>query len=319
MKKLVRFVLMTLFLVLQIPVSQAALPALVCQDRHATPTGQDNLYYDGFYIGADGCLYDPASVDLKDVPALQPSSRAPDGHLWWVVNGAATTPAQASLQMQYIAETIHAPVIGIFNASPDAGRFRDQLGEGFIKRHTRPIRTLTTQLRLALDQQQAVYVRGDSQGAVIISAALQQAKAALSAGPLRTTRAAERQLRRISVETDGGITSFYPDGPRYVHFVNVLDPIQPLGVLDPLSHPGAGAVIVLFEAVVEPLEAQYKQLDDRGIYLLSRHGLSAYLSRWVDYETAYSFSNPLGPARRITYRQIQRRCADPGSSSRCGT
>ncbi len=319
MKTNIKYILLTLLLSLQVQISQAAIPPLICLDRHAAPQGQDNEYYDGFYIGAGGCLYDPVNTDIKDVPPFAPIIRAPGSHFWWHVNGASTSPKQAALQLRDIAQAIHAPVIGIYNASADNGTTPDDLSEGFIKRHTPPIRTLMTQILLALDQHQEVYVRGGSQGTVIISAALKQVHKTLSEGLFHTQIEAEREMRRIAVETNASITFIYPDGPRYVHYVNVLDPTQPLGVLNPNSHPGKGAVIILFKAVVMPFEQQYKNLMPIGIFFLSRHGQSAYLSHRIGFDEAYSYSNPLGLVTPISYHKVERQCSGPDLLNRCGS
>lgn len=319
MKPLTKCVLTILLLSVQIQIGWAAIPPLICLDRHAAPQGQDNEYYDGFYIGAGGCLYDPVNTDIKDVPPFAPMIRAPGSHFWWHVNGASTSPKQAALQLRDIAQTIHAPVIGIYNASADNGTSADDLSEGFIKRHTPPIRTLVTQILLALDQHQEVYVRGGSQGTVIISAALKQVHQILSEGLFHTQIEAERAMRRIAVETNASITFIYPDGPRYVHYVNILDPTQVLGVLNPNSHPGKSAVIVLFKAVVTPFEEQYKNLMPKGIFFLSRHGQSAYLSHRIGFDEAYSYSNPLGLVTPVSYHKIQRQCAGSELLNRCGS
>src|SRR5262249_21007552 len=59
-------------------------------------------------------------------------------------------------------------------------------------------------------------------------------------------------LSQVTVETFGGAAASYPDGPRYVHYVNRVDMVPSgtgLGASKiSLSSPGRGATVVRFNA-----------------------------------------------------------------------
>jgi hypothetical protein len=121
-----------------------------------------------------------------------------------------------------------------------------------------------------------------SQGALIASRAVGAAYNRLRIEDGLSASAARKRLSTIQIETFGGAARSYPDGPQYVHYVNVADAIPMtlgLGIgvpgLDPTFRPGSGAVIHRFT-------------DFRLNPILSHDPLfnDAYLSRRVPFEDA---------------------------------
>jgi hypothetical protein len=96
-----------------------------------------------------------------------------------------------------------------------------------------------------------VNLMAHSQGALITSRALQDVYNRLRIEDGLSRAATERLLSRVRVETFGGAAGSYPDGPRYVHYVNRRDPVASLfglgPVANPLVRPGRGAVVHRFD------------------------------------------------------------------------
>lgn len=276
-----------------------ALPQMNCTDPHAAPAGQPNAYYDGFFIGAQGCLYDPANTDIKNVPPMV-GPKGDNGQRIWDVNGASTTPQNAAYQFLAIATSTDIPVVGIYDAA--SGK-PGQLAQGYLNNHTPSVRSITAQVLAVLDRQETdtVLLRGGSEGTLLIDQALRVALQTLR----KQGKNASQAMASLRVETHGSVVRNFPDGPRYVHYANLLDPISSTaGVLATGSHPGKSAVIVVFAAKTLPLEGEYEQLTKPFQILLSLHGEGNYLDHRVPFETAYAHSNPKGQPQIVTYQQL---------------
>ncbi|HSP81985.1 MAG TPA: hypothetical protein VLQ93_25920, partial [Myxococcaceae bacterium] len=89
----------------------------------------------------------------------------------------------------------------------------------------------------------------------------------------------EKVLSKLEVETFGAAACTYPDGPKYVHYVNNKDLVPTLfglgngkGLDEFLRNPGKGAVVHRFEY---------------GSGITGTHELNkAYLSHRVPFEQA---------------------------------
>ena len=80
-------------------------------------------------------------------------------------------------------------------------------------------------------------------------------------------------MNRIRVVTYGGATRRYPDGPRYIHYLNRLDPIPWLFGVGALgAHPGQDAKLITLTDL-GPLEWNP---------LSPVHGFRAYLPHLLD-------------------------------------
>jgi len=89
-----------------------------------------------------------------------------------------------------------------------------------------------------------------SQGAIITSRALTDVKNRLMAEDGMSRQDAERLMSNIKVETFGGASRRFPDGPQYVHYVNRNDGVpQAFGLrswLNPFAHAGRDVVTHYF-------------------------------------------------------------------------
>ncbi len=266
---------------------------LTCADPRAEK-GRPCRFYDGYLIGAGAGAYNPSAYQLTDLPPVLPWSGTADHPMICYINGANHRIDLAWIEMIALAEKARAPVTGIYAASL-GGRFFDAWW-GFRPGRKVP-GVVVEQLRQAIASDSRLHFRANSQGAWFLRRGLMQAQDALG-------RCA---LERLDVETAGAAAHLWPDGPRYVHYINTKDPIpHRVGVVRTDAIPGAGAVVVEFNASDnEPLEALYWRVGPlTRRYYLSVHGARVYLEHRGDFEAIYhAFSKP-GKVRRVPFSEI---------------
>ncbi|HEX8354742.1 MAG TPA: hypothetical protein VF611_17680 [Pyrinomonadaceae bacterium] len=222
---------------------QAALAAAV------RSRGSDGRF-DGLFVGAGGRTFQP-STPLADVPGVMPRNGRETGRAIVYVNGINTTKDGQFGSLQRIADHTSARVVGIHNATQ--GGIVDVIqsaGDTFDIGRNPAVDTLADTVYEEIKAGRSIHLMAHSQGALITSRALQDVSQRLRVEDGLARRDAERTLARVEVETFGGAAASYPDGPRYVHYVNRRDPVPGLfglgPVANPLVHPGRGAVVHRF-------------------------------------------------------------------------
>jgi hypothetical protein len=206
--------------------------------------------FDGRFVGAGGRTY-PPSTPLSDVPAVLPrDGRAPTETLVYV-NGISTTKDAQFASLRRIADHTGARVVGVHNATQ--GGVVDVIqsaGDTLDVGRNPAVDTLADTIYEEITAGRTVRLMAHSQGALITSRALTDVYQRLRVEDGLSRREAERLLSRVEVETFGGAAGSYPDGPRYVHYVNRRDPVAALFGLGPfatpLVRPGRGAVVHRF-------------------------------------------------------------------------
>ena len=206
--------------------------------------------FDGLFVGAGGRTYAP-STPLANVPGVVPSDgRVPTGTIVYV-NGISTTKDGQFGSLQQIADRTGARVVGIHNATQ--GGIVDVIqsaGDTLDIGHNPAVDTLADTVYAEINAGRTIHLMAHSQGALITSRALTDVYQRLRVEDGLSRREAERILSRVEVETFGGAAGSYPDGPRYVHYVNRRDAVPGLfglgPVANPLVHPGRGAVVRRF-------------------------------------------------------------------------
>ena len=86
---------------------------------------EQDKQYDGFLLGAGGCLYDPSKYTIDNIPAVAPVTRSGDlsgkvkkPNLPGVfVNGKGNTVLMQFDNLQLLANTTGLPMIGVHNAA----------------------------------------------------------------------------------------------------------------------------------------------------------------------------------------------------------
>lgn len=259
--------------------------AASCQDaRGLIPDPALLSDYSGFYVGGDACFYDPTGIRLGEVPpALGPSGDT--GQRLIFVNGANPKIEREPEFLRLLAEARDLPAVGILNTQTSDDPFSAPRIHG-----TSAVKTLESVMRDGLKHNREVLIRAGSAGASVVAIAIGRTKASWTVRHPRPYKL-DKILRAIKVETFGGVNPFYPDGPSYVHYANLLDPnAQKFGVLNPLNKPGQGAVIAVFRDTMPPLEAPYEPLTEKDNHILSHHGFGVYNAHQMDFDRAYRFS-----------------------------
>ena len=219
----------------------------------ARSNNRSDTIYDGFFVGANGQTF-PPTTSLNQIPAVNPSDgRTPNETLIYI-NGINTTKDGQAASLQSIADRTGARVIGIHNATEgmisDLGQcIADKLDKG----RNPPVDTLAETVYSEIKAGRSVHLMAHSQGGLITSRALNDVYQRLRIEDGLSRVQAERLLGRVSVETFGAAAGHYPDGPRYVHYINRDDPVPSLFGLgwdidrfNPTLHAGRGAVVHRF-------------------------------------------------------------------------
>lgn len=204
--------------------------------------GVDAQTLDGFYLGGDICLYDPASVSEENVPRFRGSRAATDAPTLYYVNGANGSPVITAINVAALAETSQISVLVIFYAGDGTAPLTQALP---AVSSGAAVETLKGVIADHLARQEPVHIRGGSAGTVVISEAIHGTRNRLARETrLRGNWAAPLGLLRV--ETHGSVARDFPDGPRYIHYDAKPDPVPKIGVAGPVAHPGARALIASF-------------------------------------------------------------------------
>ncbi len=204
--------------------------------------GVDAQTLDGFYLGGDICLYDPASVSEENVPRFRGSRAATDAPTLYYVNGANGSPVITAINVAALAETSQISVLVIFYAGDGTAPLTQALP---AVSSGAAVETLKGVIADHLARQEPVHIRGGSAGTVVISEAIHGTRNRLARETrLRGNWAAPLGLLRV--ETHGSVARDFPDGPRYIHYAAKPDPVPKIGVVGPVAHPGARALIASF-------------------------------------------------------------------------
>lgn len=232
------------------------------------------LETDGFWVGR-GKLAHPPGADPAAVAAIRPAQGPVAGRAYYV-NGQGNFPDEAYTMLQQYADRTGREVVGIYNgaeAGPwDPINYLQPVADKFGLPPHPPIHSVEKLIWSHLRSGEPVQLAGHSHGGLIIARALERVEARLKAEG-HTPRQVRRMLAPITVETLGGAGAQFPDGPRYVHYVNRADSIPMLfgvGVADPSlvgpelgvdTRPGSGASVIVFDAPDRDVHAPATYLD----------------------------------------------------------
>ena len=264
--------------------------ALLCTDPAALPGGRWNSAYDGAWMGAQACLYDPARHGLDDIPAVtDPRTFDSRNRQLVYVNGANHRVDWTLPELHLLAQQTGAPVVAVYNAT-QGGRIPDAIHDARLGMESPPVATLTQSIVMRLSAGGEIHLKANSQGAIHLRNALEQARRIMAERMTAVQLAGA--LRRVRVETAGGAASRWPDGPRYVHYVNLRDPVpRRVGVLSEAAHPGAGAVLAAFSAYdEEPLEPKYRFVGPWSRWFVGVHGFGVYHRHRQPFDRLYAHS-----------------------------
>lgn len=206
--------------------------------------------FDGSFVGSNGQTF-PANTSLSDIPAVVPNGGVRNNETLIYVNGIRTNVAGQANSLQAIADNTGSRVVGIHNATEGTGvdllqSFGDKLDIG----NNPAVDTLADTVYNELRAGREAHLMAHSQGAIITSRALEDVKNRLMLEDGMSRRNAEGLMNNIKVETFGGASRRFTDGPQYVHYVNRNDGVpQAFGLrswLNPFAHAGRDAVTHYF-------------------------------------------------------------------------
>ncbi|AFE05634.1 hypothetical protein COCOR_04107 [Corallococcus coralloides DSM 2259] len=235
---------------------------------------------DGMFVGAGGKVL-PATTKLGDVPGITPKNNPNPDKTILYVNGIMTPTAGQVNEMQALANSSGAKVVGIHNATEGLVKDLGQCVTDKLDKGKNPaVDTLADTLYSELKAGRDVHLVGYSQGGLITARALNDVAKRLRVEDGLSPAQVEAKLSHLQVETFGAASTKYPDGPQYVHYVNNADPVPTLtglgGDVDPLAFlkdAGKGAVVHRF--------------TDGNLNPLSNHMLDTlYLKHRVDFDQA---------------------------------
>ncbi|HEX9959395.1 MAG TPA: hypothetical protein VGB00_00515 [Pyrinomonadaceae bacterium] len=224
--------------------------AFSVRNRAAQQNPPPDTEFDGHFVGANGQTFSPETA-LSDVPAVTPRGGVTNNETLIYVNGIKTNVQRQANSLQAIADRSGSRVIGIHNATQNsAADILQSLGDKLDIGNNPAVDTLADTVYNELRAGRDVHLLAHSQGAIITSRALQDVKNRLVAEDGMSRRDAENLMSNIKVETFGGASRRFPDGPRYVHYVNRNDGVpQAFGLrswLNPFAHAGRDAVTHYF-------------------------------------------------------------------------
>ncbi|MCD9185728.1 MAG: hypothetical protein LUM44_04805 [Pyrinomonadaceae bacterium] len=214
--------------------------------RAAQPTEDvSDAAFDGHFVGADGQTFSP-DTRLRDVPAVTPRNGVTNNETLVYVNGIRTDVGGQANSLQAIADNTGSRVIGVHNAtSSSVADIFQSLGDKLDIGNNPAVDTLADTVYNELRAGRGVHLLAHSQGAIITSRALQDVKNRLMLEDGMSRTDAENLLDNVRVETFGGASRRFPDGPQYVHYVNRNDGVpQAFGLrswLNPFAHAGRDA------------------------------------------------------------------------------
>ncbi len=236
--------------------------------------------HDGQFVGANGKTF-PPGTPLSQIPAVMPKNNPNPTKTIIYVNGIMTPKEAQSSDLQAIADKSGARTIGIHNSTEGfisdlAQCVKDKLDKG----RNPAVDTLADTVYSELKAGRSVDLMGYSQGGLITSRALKDVYNRLRIEDGMSKAEVEKTMSRVNVETFGAAAATYPDGPKYVHYVNNRDMVPSLfglgGSVDPLAFlkkAGKDAVVHRF--------------GDGGINLVANHMLQdTYLKHRVPFEDA---------------------------------
>ncbi len=201
--------------------------------------------FDGHFVGANGQTFAP-NTPLGEIPGVNPQGGVRNNETLIYVNGIRTNVAGQTNSLQAIADSTGSRVVGIHNSTEGFGTdILQSLGDKLDIGNNPAVDTLADMVYNELRAGRDVHLMAHSQGAIITSRALQDVKNRLMLEDGMSRRDAEALMNNIKVETFGGASRRFTDGPQYVHYVNRNDAVpQAFGLrswLNPFAHAGRDA------------------------------------------------------------------------------
>lgn len=243
-------------------------------------SGKPDRMNDGQFVGTQGQTFPPGTA-LSQIPGVTPKGNPNPNETILYVNGIMTPLDNQVKEMQSIADTSGAKVVGIHNSTQGLTADLAQCVTDKLDKGSNPaVDTLADTVYSELKAGRDVHLMGYSQGGLITARALQHVADRLRLEDGMSKADTEKLMSHLKVETFGAASTKYVDGPQYVHYVNNADAVPTLtglgGSVDPLAFlkdAGKGAVVHRF--------------TDGNLNLISNHMLDTlYMKHRVGFDEA---------------------------------
>lgn len=208
--------------------SKAAKATTALTGVFTPPAGAKDKVYDGKLVGAGGQTFEPGTP-LSQIPAVTPRNNPNATQTVIYVNGISTDKAGQSAELQSIADKSGMRAIGIHNATEGVVSDLLQCVKDKLDKGKNPaVDTLADTIYSELKAGRSVHLMGYSHGGLITSRALNDVARRLRIEDGMSKAQVEQTMSRLNVETFGAAACTYPDGPKYVHYVNDKDIVPTL-------------------------------------------------------------------------------------------
>ncbi|MGQ0605513.1 MAG: tetratricopeptide repeat protein [Candidatus Nitrosotenuis sp.] len=157
--------------------------------------------------------------DDGSVNVLKPSKQASSDKAVYFVNGVLNTPQMSDDNAQALANMLERPVKRVYNKSDGLSDFTESVGLKLnLLKNNPSVKSLIDNIMSDLEKGETVEIHSHSEGAIITSAALTIIKE-------NNPDFFAKNANKISVNTYGGASWTYPEGPAYNHMTFYTDPI----------------------------------------------------------------------------------------------
>jgi hypothetical protein len=260
-----------------------------------------------------------SALDGKFLDVISPKGGANKGPKIIEINGINTSVDVQKSNAQFLADKTGRDVHAIHNATgglmEDAVQF---LNDKYVRCNNPAVNTVRDIVLDAVKKGERIDLVCHSQGAIITERALCEAQAELKqelkpamyerflgADWQKITKKSfpapsearkiflaeqalagqvESMLSNVRVESFGGAARMWPDGPKYVHHVNMNDPVPGMfgmSFVMPPTHPGKGAIVHRFSEL-HPTDKHGADAVDASV-----HGPEqVYFKHALSYEDA---------------------------------
>ncbi len=272
------------------------------------PPMKENTDYDGALVGANGTAY-PSNTPLSQIPTVEPAGGRTSNETLIFVNGINTTFDSHNTSLQNLANSTGQPVVGVYNATD--GMFKDLVqsaGDKYDIGNNPAVKTLADNIYSELKAGRSPHIMAHSQGGLITSRAIQDVQNRLRLEDGMSKKDVKNLMGNLKVETFGSAASKYPDGPKYVHYVNNKDLVPGLfglgkGVKIPwtmrlaaYANPATAPIMAFIDAVKFAAKPGIHAGENSQTYFFDQKGKGGGLNSY--FQGTHSFDSVYLPHRK---------------------
>lgn len=192
--------------------------------------------FDGYYIGlqsqTDEGLRAPMAFHAHSnpheiPPIIPPQGRNSEALTRFCFNGLNTTVYEHFELLTILADFHEAPLVGVHSAKMKnvRGEFKRGINDSLDRRDNPTINTGRDLVLSTILANEPLSLIGISHGCSIITKALNRAAFLLREQKGWSAEKIEDAFTLLKIETYGGATWSYPDGPQYRHYIYKPDPV----------------------------------------------------------------------------------------------